>query len=129
YQALSHALTGRATTALPRQSHFLTREHIKQHGPDTKLNARLQAFARHPCMTALLNRQAVRVSFDPKLPRGKQVVFKRHNLLRSVNNQSGSRAEFLGSLMELDHHAPIWSKFTDSDNSFGTDLLNANIAG
>lgn len=107
YVSLASALSQTAHGALPRYSHFRSREQDKASGVDQELMAQLTAFAKHPCVRLMFGRAAHRVRADQagKTARDRQVKMGKEFLVRSMLGITGPRVEFLASVMELDELA------------------------
>lgn len=107
YVSLGSALSQTAHGALPRYSHFRSREQDKASGVDQELMAQLTAFAKHPCVRLMFGRAAHRVRADQagKTARDRQMKMGKESLVRSMLGITGPRVEFLASVMELDELA------------------------
>jgi hypothetical protein len=141
YVSLASALSQTAHGALPRYSHFRSREQDKASGVDQGLVAQLTAFAKHPCVRLIFGRAAHRVRADlaGKSSRDRQVKMGKESLVRSVLGVTGPRVEFLASVMELDELAgtpvngpvrPFWASVDGEEHLLSQldAMLAASIA-
>lgn len=121
YTSLASILATSPHGALPRYSHFRSRQDDKEAGQiDHGLIDRLSAFAKHPCVRRVFEQPATRLRQDPHAvtARGREIKISTEKLSSATMSALGPRVEFLASVMELDELAgtyagelvrPFWS--------------------